>query len=150
MSIAERMTQRLNMCYSKSNHLQNLDSLSIDCPEKWKISHTIGISVFRISNSLFDWLWLNWPFKSLLNDVPLRQSAWEIISIAFETHSFFHPNFQHNFKTMHLATRNLLGNRLSLQRVDHLLRPSTPLQSGTSVAYCERTSLISHFHSFNL
>lgn len=137
-----------HQCYSKSNHLKNLHPFYNDCLEKWK-PHTIGFLVLRISNSLFDWLSPNWLFSPCWTTCPLGKTAWEIVSKAFGTHSFFHPNFQLSLKVIHLATSHLLGCRLFRTKGWSPLLLLKPLQSGTPAAYSKSNCLTNHFHSFN-
>lgn len=118
----------------------------------WKMKNLVTQLVFlvlRISNSLFDWLSLNWLFSHCWMMCPLGKTACGIVSKAFGIHSFFHPNFQHSFKTIHLATRHLLGHRLFHTKGWSPLHPLRPLQSGTSISYCKSNCLISYFHCFN-
>lgn len=137
-----------HQCYSKSNHLKNLHPFYNDCPEKWKPwSHNWFFSPENIKQ--FDRLSLNWLFSPCWTTCPLGKTVWEIISKAFGTHSFFHPNFQHSLKIIHLATRHLLGCWLFHTKGWSPLHLLKPFQSGTPVAYCKNNCLTNHFHSFN-
>ena len=130
------MIQRLNISYSKSNHLQNLDSFNNDYLENWKIqSHNWFFSLEN--NKCLIWL------TCTKITVPLRQNRLgNCFQSVWDLQLFFYPNFHQSFKTIHLATRHLPGHTLFLQRVDRFAHPWTPLQSGTSVADCKRTHRI--------
>ena len=149
MSVVER-TQRLNISVILKAIIWKIYILStMTALKNENLSHTIGFLVLRISNSLFDWLSPNWLFSPCWTTCPLGKTAWEIVSKAFGTHSFFHPNFQLSLKIIHLATRHLLGCRLFHTKGWSPLHLLKPLQSGTPAAYSKSNCLTNHFHSFN-
>ena len=148
--IMERTTQRLNISVILKAITWKIYILSaMTALRNENLSHTIGFSVLRISNILFDWLWLNWLFSPCWTTCPLGKTAWEIVSEAFGTHSFFHPDFQHSLRIIHLATRHFLGRWLFHTKHWSPLHLLKPLQSGTPVAYCKNNCFTNHFHSFN-
>ena len=146
MSVVEGTTQKLNISVILKAIIWKIYILStMTALKNENLGHTIGFLVLRISNRLS----LNWLFSPCWMTCPLGKTVWEIVSKAFGTHSFFHPNFQHSLKIIHLATRHLLGCWLFHTKGWSPLHLLKPLQSGTPVAYCKNNCFTNHFHSFN-
>lgn len=94
MSVMERTTQRLNISVILKAITWKIYILpTMTALRNENLGHTVGFLVLRISYILFDWLWLNWLFSPCWMTCPLGKTAWEIVSEAFGTHSFFSPQF---------------------------------------------------------